>query len=330
MYVLNNKSSIKNNRMNFRFFLIIIVIFLLINLIDSNFQFSDTPILGDVSANSSWKQSTEIDFNTGTPDNVIIHPNSTVALDTKINDVEDYLNDFSNILNRTNVSMATPNDDFKLTKHVRTFGGGSDDSGRSVRPTSDGGFIIAAITDSKGAGNTDLWLIKTNSIGEHQWDKTFGVSGGDACVFAQQTSDGGYIIIGSTVGNVWLIKTNETGIEQWNKQFGGLHIDNPFSGFQLSDDGFIIIGETHSYSPDQSYTDVWLIRTDLNGNEIWNRTFGGKDNDRGYSVLQTADGGFLITGYTRSFGTGLPQENLWLIKTDSSGNETWNKTYGGK
>jgi predicted secreted protein len=209
----------------------------------------------------------------------------------------------------------------------QTLGGSGDDYGHSVEQTSDAGYIIAGYTNSYGAGGYDVWLIKTDSSGNVAWNQTFGGSFYDYGHSVRQTSDGGYIIAGSTGSygshtshDVWLIKTDSSGNVAWNKTFDGSYDDSGNSVQQTSDGGYIIAGTKETFQA----SDVWLIKTDSSGNVAWNKTFDGSYDDYGNSVQQTPDGGYIIAGTT---GSGDGYGDVWLIKTDSSGNLAWNKTF---
>jgi hypothetical protein len=201
------------------------------------------------------------------------------------------------------------------------------DNSLSVQQTTDGGYIITGWTGSYGAGSSDAWLIKINSDGEDEWNKTFGGSGLDGGDCVKQTFDGGFIITGRTDsfdsggnGDAWLIKTDMNGNEIWNKSYGGHYLDDGKSVLQTSDGGYILTGSTSSFGAGNH--DAWLIKTDSNGNEIWNNTYGGSSWDQGKSVVQTADGGYFITGdYTDPVQGDL---ELYMVKTDSEGIEEWN------
>jgi hypothetical protein len=229
-------------------------------------------------------------------------------------------------LDTTPDSRSTPVEEWS-----QTFGGSDYEWGNSVAQTSDGGYIIAGTTYSYGAGNGDVWLIKTDAAGNEEWDELFGGSGVEYGDSVAVTSDGGYIITGSTMSygaghsDVWLIKTDADGNQEWNETFGGSEEDHGNSLAQTSDGGYIIAASTQSYGAGSS--DVWLIKTDASGNEQWNQTFGGSNYDYGYSVAQASDGGYIITGYTESYGAG--GSDVWLIKTDASGTEEWSQIFGG-
>jgi hypothetical protein len=208
----------------------------------------------------------------------------------------------------------------------RTFGGLGKDLGFSVQQTNDGGYIITGGKKSFWIGNYHVWLIKTDSNGIMEWDRTFEGTGEDLGFSVQQTRDGGYVIAGYTSFSdgrkVWLIKTDQEGNKEWDVSLGRANSEAA-SARQTKDDGFIITGYTSS---GENKEDVFLIKTDPKGNWEWFKTFGGPNKDIGFSVQETKDSGYIITGVT-SLGAG--KENVWLIKTDSKGNKDWDKTFGG-
>jgi len=208
------------------------------------------------------------------------------------------------------------------TLWTRTFGGDTEDVGNSVQQTSDGGYIITGFTESFGAGGTDVYLVKTDATGDTMWTRTYGGTGADYGQAGRQTADGGYIVTGSTrtygsgFYDVYLVKTDAQGDTMWTRRFGGAGMDEGHAVQQTGDSGYIITGRTWSFVTGEY--DVYLIKTDADGDTLWARTYGGTSGDLGYSVQQTADGGFVITGSTRSYGAGW--SDVYLIKTDSLGN----------
>ena len=214
----------------------------------------------------------------------------------------------------------------------RTIGGIGRDEAYSTIQTSDGGYIMVGTTESYGVGTIDFWLVKTDAKGIEQWNRTFGGEDIEEVTSFLKTLDGGYIIAGTTrpleTGSydMWLVKTDAEGIEQWNLTLGGEDDDTGPSIRQASDGGYIIAGTTGSYGAGSD--DFWLIKTDPEGIEQWNRTFGGEDYDWLKSFQQTFDGGYILGGATRSFGNG--SFDFWLVKTDNNGIEQWNRTFEGK
>jgi hypothetical protein len=199
------------------------------------------------------------------------------------------------------------------------------DTGNSVQQTSDNGYIITGTKDS------DVWLIKTDSSGDTLWTNTFEYGEGNS---VQQTSDGGYIIAGAggyspNSPDVWLIKTDANGDTMWTKTFGDSLWDYGNSVQQTSDSGYIITG-SRSKSFSGSSGDVWLIKTDANGDTIWTKTFGNNLDHTGNSVQQTSDDGYIIAGTYNVFRSvySLPSD-VWLIKTDSNGDTIWTKIIRG-
>jgi hypothetical protein len=200
----------------------------------------------------------------------------------------------------------------------RRFGLTDKAEGNSVQQTTDGGYIITG-TISSGT-NSVIYLLKTNGAGGMAWIKTFGDSRNYAGYSVQQTRDRGYIIAGYTqpcygaVNDACLIKTDSLGNLSWTRSFGGDDDDGGNSVQQTNDGGYIIVGYTCSYGAGGS--DVYLIKTDAAGNSTWKKTFGTPLTDYGYSVQQTADGGYFIAGYSFDYSIG---ETIYAVKTDKNG-----------
>jgi len=211
----------------------------------------------------------------------------------------------------------------------KTYSNSGWDISRSVEITTDGGYIIGAKTVA--AGNHDIYLIKTDSNGDTIWTKTYGGTGSEWCYDVKQTVDGGYILNGTTSsfgaggGDIYLIRTGADGDTLWTRTYGGSNDEVGWSMQKTTDNGYIIIGQTPSYGA--GFNDAYLIKTDINGDTLWTKTYGGVDPDRGFSCQQTFNGGYIFVGKTSSFGAG--SNAVYLIRTNVNGNKLWEKTYGG-
>jgi len=167
---------------------------------------------------------------------------------------------------------------------------------------------------------------------ENKWNKVFGGDNIDQCFSVIQTDDEGYAIVGWTSSfgsgstDVWVIKTDNNGNEIWNYTYGGNKRDRGYSIQQTEDEGYIIVGYTESFG--NGFYDLWLIKTNKNGLEEWNYTFGGIDYDFGLAVITTEDNNYIVTGYQSSFNA--VNCDLWIIKIGLDGSKIWDKSYGGK
>jgi predicted secreted protein len=164
-----------------------------------------------------------------------------------------------------------------------------------------------------------------------EWTQTFGGIDVDIARSLIQTSDGGYLVGGETSSfgagdkDFWLVKVDSAGNHEWNQTYGGPNADILFSLVATSDGGYVLAGRTRSFGA--GATDAWLVKIDASGNMEWNQTYGGPRVDVAHAVIPTTDGGYALAGYTTSFGAD--GQDLWLVKTDSSGSLEWRKQHGG-
>jgi len=211
------------------------------------------------------------------------------------------------------------------TQFALAVGGASSDYGYSIALTSDKGYIVTGETGS------DLFLAKFNFSGDLIWAKTVGGASEDIGSSVALTSDGGYIVTGRTWSfgtggsDLFLAKFNSLGDLSWAKTVGGTGWDVGNSVAQTFDGGYIVTGTTNSFGAGDY--DLFLAKFNSSGDLTWARTVGGADWDEGHSVASTSDSGYIVTGETKSFGTG--HYDLFLAKFDSSGNLTWAETVGG-
>jgi hypothetical protein len=204
---------------------------------------------------------------------------------------------------------------------TKTIGGEKRDGGNSLIQTSDGGYAIAGYTESFGAGEWDVYVVKLDANGNLQWTKTIGGENWEAGRSLIQTSDGGYAIAGHTESfgaggrDVYVVKLDAKGNLQWTKTIGGPKDDWGTSLIQTFDGGYAITGYTKSFGAGRA--DVYVVKLDANGNLQWTKTIGGPETEEGRSLIQTADGGYAIAGYTESFGAG--NEDVYVVKLDKNG-----------
>lgn len=235
------------------------------------------------------------------------------------------------------------------------------DQGYTIVQTSDGGYFVGAILDvtaSGGQGNArarnasrhaggDYWALKLNASGTIEWRRYFGGANTDTCYDALETNDG-YILVGSSDSNdvdikgnkgtydFWVVKIDKTGKLLWEKSYGGSEIDEARAITKTNDGNFIIIGDTRSTDKDVSKNnggaDLWLIKIDTTGKLLWEKTIGGSSFDVGRSIQKTTDGGYLISGSSRSNDNSIinkGQNDAWILKIDNKGNQQWQQTVGG-
>ncbi|MEO8415244.1 MAG: hypothetical protein ABI472_16415 [Ginsengibacter sp.] len=246
----------------------------------------------------------------------------------------------------------------------KTIGGDNLEFARSISLTYDGGYIVAGESESDSSGDktqndrgsADIWVVKLDSIGDIQWDKTIGGSGSDVCTSIRQTQDGGYIIGAASNSNnsgektensrgdfdIWVIKLDSTGKVEWDKTLGG----NKFEycgGMELTDDNCVVLcGNTASDSftekPEKKYgkiADPWIVKLDMKGNIRWHKIFGGNVDGMFLGISRTNDNGFILSAFSNSDKGYEKSENskgsvdIWVVRIDSKGNKMWDKTIGG-
>ncbi len=220
---------------------------------------------------------------------------------------------------------------FSQIKFRKKIGGNGYDYGMSAIQIEEKGYIICGSTSSYGYGNSDIFIVKTDSLGTPGVHTTFGGINIDRGTCIRKTTDNGYIISGytnsfSTGGyDVYVIKVDSLLNQQWAKSLGGDDWDFANCVEQTSDGGFIICGSTYSFG--NGNEDYYVVKTNSLGDTTWTKTYGGANQDVAKSVIETSDGGFLITGFTKSFGD--VQGDIYSVKIDINGDTLWTNKIGG-
>jgi len=243
----------------------------------------------------------------------------------------------------------------------KTYGGYGDDIGQSITTTNDGGYVLTGWTRSNDGdfrgmnkGDIDIFVIKLNSNGEIVWKKTYGGSGIEEGNSITTTTDGGYVLTGWTTSNdgdfsgmykgsddIFVIKLNSSGETVWKKTYGGrFDGEEGYSITTTDDGGYVLTGVTYSNDGDFNgmskggNSDIFVMKLNSSGETVWKKTFGGSDGDYGNSITTTTDGGYVLTGETRSNDgdfTGMNKglRDIFVMKLNSNGNTVWKKTFGG-
>lgn len=200
-----------------------------------------------------------------------------------------------------------------------------------ILQTSDGGYLAFGKTDSEGGGKFDFYLVKLNAAGDVVWDKTYGGNRDEKSADMIETSDGNYFLLGNTLSfgdglnsDVYLIKINGEGTELWSTRYGGPSGDSGDKIVATQDGNYSILASTASFGA--GGFDIWLIKIDGVGGELWNKTFGGSEDEEGNGLTELPDASLVMVGFTRTFGAGA--KDVYIIKTDASGNEIWNQVNG--
>jgi type 1 glutamine amidotransferase len=237
----------------------------------------------------------------------------------------------------------------------KTLGGSNNEEALSIQQTADGGYIVAGYTSSNDGdvtgnhGYDDIWVLKLNSLGAIVWQKTLGGTSDEWLSSIQQTADGGYIVAGSTSSNdgdvttnhggrdFWVVKLNSLGAIVWQKTFGGTSNEEVLSIQKTADGGYIVAGSASSNDGDvignHGLTDFWVVKLNNLGAIVWQKTLGGISYDVPTSIQQTADGGYIVAGYTSSNDGDISRNqgltDFWVVKLNNLGAIVWQKTLGG-
>ncbi len=202
------------------------------------------------------------------------------------------------------------------------FGGTNNDRAHAVVESEDGGFVMAGFSESNDfdisdtQGSYDFWMVNVDANGNMLWERSFGGSGIEIAHDIAKTNDGGYIIAGntfSTDGDIsqakgesdfWLVKVTDSGSIVWERSYGGSGFDAAQAVISSKDGGYYVVGNSKSADKDASVNfgenDFWMIRTDENGNLVWQKSFGGTGLDFAFDIVENTDGSVLVVGETSS------------------------------
>jgi len=237
----------------------------------------------------------------------------------------------------------------------KTYGSNNTDYAYAIDQTADGGYIFTGMAGStdgdvtSSAYGSQIWVVKLDVSGNMQWQKTFGGSNQEYGYSVRQTTDGGYIVAGSSASNdgnvtgnhgdfdVWILKLSATGTLQWQKSYGGSLFDEAYSIKQTSDGGYVVAAFTDSNDGNvtgfHGFYDIWILKLNASGILMWQKTVGGTGQERPNDIIVTTDNNYMVVGFTNSTdgdstGTYLGVDG-WVVKLSAAGVVQWQHTYGG-
>jgi len=222
----------------------------------------------------------------------------------------------------------------------KNYGGDDGDDGRFIRQTADGGYIAAGFTMSYIHGNLpwrhDMLVYRLDSAGNKLWRKNYGGEERDKAFCVQPTSDGGYILAGTTESythgaeDMLVYKLDAAGNKQWRKNLGGGDSEDASYVIQTGDGGYLVCGSTMWYTGTDFTADFLLYKLDAAGSKQWRKNFGGPDHEHAYCVQQTADGGYVVVGGSKSYVHGGDGDlDMLIYRLNAAGDKLWRKNYGG-
>ncbi len=215
----------------------------------------------------------------------------------------------------------------------KTYGTDREEYCWDMTVTQDGNYLLVGETSIKGTygeGNKDFYVVKIDPQGKMIWSQIYGGEKTDRCYAVDSTNDG-FILLGSTNSygagdqDAYLVKIDTQGREQWSKTFGSEKFDMGHDVKRSNDGGYVIIGYTQTHS--QGKNDAWILKTDSKGKTMWETIIGEIEDDRAVRGIQTNDGNYIMTGYTKSYGASI--WDLFLVKIDNRGKLTWRRNHSG-
>ncbi|OFY36137.1 MAG: hypothetical protein A2W91_04955 [Bacteroidetes bacterium GWF2_38_335] len=235
----------------------------------------------------------------------------------------------------------------------KSYGGSDFDYSYSIQQTTDGGYIVAGLSESNDGdvngnhGTRDIWVLKLNEYGDTTWTRCYGGSYWEETNSIQQTSDGGYIVAGSSYSNdgdlnnnnglsdYWILKLNEFGDTIWTKSYGGSNDDYSYSIQQTTDGGYIVAGYSNSNDGDvfgnHGNNDYWVLKLDEYGDTLWTKCYGGSGSEKTESLQKTTDGGSIIVGFSESNDGDVNgfhgYFDSWVLKIDDYTSTLVQETY---